>query len=68
VPIYRSLTCTDRMHVAKNAIIEFSKGFFNFYVVTGCGVAQFVNENLLIVSTLASAVSFCNSPGFVPIA
>ncbi len=54
------------MHVAKNAITELKKGFSGFYVVTGCVVAQFVNEKLIIVSTFASAVFFCNSPGFDP--
>ncbi len=65
VPILRSLI---NMHVAKMRLLIFNKHFFGFYVVTGCGVAPIVNENLLIVSTLASEVAYCNSPGFVPIA
>ncbi len=67
MPIFRSVTVhAQEACIAKNAIFELKRGFTGCDLVTGCGVAQFVNENLLIVSTLASAVSFCNSPGFDP--
>jgi hypothetical protein len=68
-PIFRSVTCTGSMYSEKCDYLVQKKVSLAVMslLVTGCGVAQFVNENLLIVSTLASAVSFCNSPGSIQV-